>query len=52
MDTPLGYSAVVPSHGDPVAMVPQDWPLYVLQHLIDGADVWVGGVKSLDLGGN
>ena len=28
----------------------QDWPLHMLQQLIDGVDVGVDQLKSLDLG--
>lgn len=41
---------LLPTHRDPVAMVPQDWALYVLQKHIDGVDVAVGQFKALDVG--
>lgn len=37
-------------HGDPVAMVPEDQSLHVLQQAIHGIDVGVGQLKTLDVG--
>ena len=48
--TPLGYPAVVQSHGDPVALVLQDQLHHVLQQLTDGADVGVDSLNALDVG--
>lgn len=45
METPLGYTAVAYSHGDPAATLLQDQPLYELQQLIDGID-WVESIQS------
>ncbi|KAL6036659.1 hypothetical protein STEG23_005377 [Scotinomys teguina] len=44
---------IILSHGDPVAMVPQDWSLHALQQVIDGVDVGECQLKALDgcLGG-
>ena len=41
---------LLPTHRDPVAMVPQDWALYVLQKHMDGVDVGVGQFKALHVG--
>lgn len=41
---------LLPTHRDPVAMVPQDWSLYVLQKHMDGVDVGGGQFKALHVG--
>lgn len=33
-----------------MAVVPQDWPIHVLQLLMEGVDVGVGQLRALDLG--
>ena len=48
--TPLGYPVVALCHGDLVALDLQDQLLHTLQQFIDGIDVGVGQLKSLDLG--
>lgn len=48
--TPLGYPAVVLSHGNPTSMVLVDWFLHTLQQVIDGEDVWLCQLKDLDVG--
>ena len=47
--TPLGYPVVALCCGDPVTLNLQDWPLHILQQLIDGMDVRVGQLRALDL---
>lgn len=49
-ETPLRYSAIASSPGDPVATVWQDRPFKVLQQLVGGVDARVVPLKALDLG--
>lgn len=43
------YPVVVPSIGDPEAMILLDQSLHILQQVIDGVDFGVGQVKTLDV---
>ena len=44
-ETHLGYFVVVLCHGDPAALVLQDWPHQMLQQFIDGLDDGLGNSK-------
>lgn len=47
--TPLGYPAVIPSHGGPVAIIPQDQSLHTFQQVRDGVDVRMSQPKAQDV---
>lgn len=47
--TPLEYPAFVPSHGGPVAVIPQDQSLHTLQQVRDGVDVRMSQPKAQDV---
>lgn len=47
---PLGSPVAALCHGDPAALVLQGWPLNMLEYFIDGFDVGVSQLKTLDLG--
>ena len=49
-ETPLGYPVFVLCHRDLVTLGLQDWPLHVLQQIIDGVDVGVGQLIGIVLG--
>lgn len=49
-ETHLRYPAVTLIHGDPVAMVPQDWFLHTFQQVIDEVDIGADQLKALDMG--
>ena len=46
---PLRYPAVASSHGDPAAIVPQNQFLHTLPQVIDGIDIRVVQLKTLDV---
>ena len=48
--TPLGYPIVALCHGDPAALGLPDWPIHLLQKIIDEVNVGVGQLIILVLG--
>lgn len=46
----LGYPGVAPSHGEHAPLVPQGQYLHALQQVMDGVDVGVDLLETLDVG--